>query len=762
MNFKDAQKVLATIQATDDAAYRQGQNRAKINNLFNGAPLLSMDDAKKMGLKVNCNMGEAPVLGQNGRRQYHNAFLSRNQYFTVRLPDAPPEKQVEWSSFITRKINKPLKRSLQYFELQRSKWAAVLLHGYAPTVYFNRFRVFPEFVALEDFRVPTDSMCDLSNLAWFGVRKAYTTGELSRKVFGPNAHSGWNKKVVAEVLEKVQDQNWETGGTAKWSKEPEKMAEIVKQNGGFYSGDAVPTIPLFHFYFLDDSNRARPEWRMRIVPDTTTLSVPTGEFVFDNGNECMATEIGQLLQMQVGDLNNKAPFLIHSVRSLGFLVMEPIFHSNLLDCRFLQHVHEHMNAWLRVNDVQARGRANKVDLYDKGVVPDGVTIVPAAERHQIQGALVEMAQNRMQTIKQNASVSYTQDTEQGRSPDETATAVMARVSQVNAMMSGLLLTARQYEQFSCEEICRRFTLRKSQDAMAKRFQQECRDYGIPSRFVNSDAWEVEVDMPLGNGNPTMEMAQANLLMQQRAAYDAQAQQRILHEYTIAVTGDPRKADLYAPVDKKRDVSDAQVYAEAMFSTLMLGVPVQRKEGFPILEVCGTMLGLMAGVVSRIEQTGNMATSGEIAGLKQVAQFVDQMIVQLEADIPNRPAAKEFADMLGKLMNSVKGFEQRLMEQQQAMAEKENQDQQNAVAESQAKVQATVVGAQTKAQIAAANATQKQNHANQKFAAEEQRKNMQALNDDHRKDLMTAGDIHRKNLLAKAQANATEKAAAGES
>lgn len=760
MNFTDASKVSATIQATDSVAYAQGNNRAKINNLFNGAPLLSVDDAKKLNLKVNCNFGEAPVLGQHGRRQYHSAFLARSNFFKVTIPDAPPEKQAEWSSFITRKINKPLKKSLTYFELQRSKWAAVLLHGLAPCVYPNKQTIIPEFVALEDFRVPTDTKCDLSNLAWFAVRRAYTEGELSRKAFGPNAAKGWNKKAIAALLEQVHNENWETSGTAKWSKEPEKMAEIVKQNGGFYSGDAVPTIPLFHFYFLDDTKKTKPEWRLRIVADTSTLTAPTNEFMFDNGNECVATEIGQLLQMQVGDLNNKAPFLIHSVRSLGFLLMEPIFHSNLLDCRFLQHVHEHMNAWMRINDPQGKARAQMVNLYDKGIVPDGVTIVPATERHQIQPQLVEMASGRMESLKNQASVSYTQDTQAGRNPDETATAVMARVSQVNAMMSGLLLTARQYEQFACEEICRRFCLKGSQDPMARKFQQECKTFGIPITFMDPELWDVEVEMPLGNGNPTMEMAQSQTLMANRAAFDAQAQQDILHEFVIATTGDPRKAERWVPTDKQRGVTDAQEHAELAFSTLMMGVPVRRREGFSLIDQIETMLGLMAGVIARIEKTGNMATWQEVTGLQNAAQYTNEMIQQLFADEPNKPRAKQYADSLGKLMNAVKGFEQRLVEQQQKAAEA--QDQGNAAAimmDAQAKAQATALQAETKAKIANATAAQKLAHKDRAFEADQQRKDIQTISDQQRKDLTvhgeeqrknvtTLGDVHRDNVTAK--------------
>lgn len=737
---------MSTIQATDEPAFIQGSNRRKINDLFNGAPLLSDSDAKKLNLKINCNLGEAPVLGQNGRRQYQNAFLSRNNFFSIRLPDAPVEHQADWGSFITRQINKCLKSSLSYFELQRSKWAAVLLHGYAPCLYYNGWQTQPEFVGLEDFRVPSDTKCDLSNLSWFAVRKNYTEGELSRKVFGKYSDKGWNKKSVAQILHTYHDYNWEAG-ESKWSDVPEKMAELIKQNGGFYAGDAVPTIPLFHFYFCDDDNPRRPEWRLRVVPDTTTLSAPTDEFIFDDGKTKVADDIGQILQMQYGDLNNKPPFLIHSIRALGFLLMEPIFHSNLLDCRFLQHVHEHMNVWLRVQDVQGKARAQKIDLYNMGIVPDGVSVVPNTERHQIDGNLIAMAGERMAELKQQASVSYTQDSEPGRKEDETATAVMARVSQVNAMMSGLLQTARTYETFQVMETCRRFCLRRSPDHKAQQFQEACRKFGIPSVWINSEMWDVEVEMPLGNGNPTMEMAQSQVLMGWRPMFDTEAQQEILHEATIAATGDPRKAERWAPIGKKRGITDAQEHAELAFATLMQGVPVQRRQGYSLIDQTGTIIGLMAGVIQRIEKTGNMATPAEIIGLQNCAQYAQEMIQQLSQDKQQARLAKTFEQSLGKLMKAVTGFAQRLQEQrkQQAMQNGENGASEMAVA--QAKAQATMMGAATKAKVTEAGARQKMSHKDAAFIKEQQRRDLQTVGEERRKDLATIGEVQRKHYVA---------------
>jgi hypothetical protein len=659
MMFTDPAKVLAAISACDSVEYIRGKNRAKVNNLFNGAPLLSDEDAKKMGLRINCNLGEAPIIGQHGRRQYSEAFTAPVRYFKVNLPDAPPEKRVDWETTITAKLNKILKESLHYFELQRSQWASVLLHGIAPKIWWNDYCWYPSYVALEDFRVPTDTKCSLENLTWFAIRCNYTEGELAKKVFGQYAQKGWNKKEISAILDRYHEKTSEQADYS-WTTQPEKMAELVKQNAGFYASDAVPTIPLWHFYFLDDSNRAKPKWVLRVVPDIKVQGPAPQDFLY-NSDKPVASKLSQIVHIQFGDLNNKAPFLYHSVRALGFLMMEPIFHSNLLQCRFLQHVHEHMNIWLRSVDPAGKAKAQKIEMFDRAFIPEGVSIVAQTERHQVNPQLVEMGLDLTKNLKQEASISYTQDSEAARQGEETATGVMARVNSVNALVSGLLTTAFNYQVFEYREICRRFCIKGSRDEEVREFQKAVKAAQIPPQWIDSSLWEVEPEKPIGNGNPTMAQAMASKLLEMRPMYDGTAQQEILHEATTIFTGDPRKAQRWAPIGGRTGVNDAQEHAELAFSTLMLGVPVRQKEGLSLIDQIETILGLTAGVIARIEKTGNMATPADTIGLRTAEQYTTTMIQQLAQDKAESPRAKQYADALGKLMNTVKGFEQRLAE-----------------------------------------------------------------------------------------------------
>jgi hypothetical protein len=719
MRFKDANQVQTVLQNCDEVEWERGENRAKINRLFNGAPLIDEEEARKIGLEINANLGEAAVIAQHGRRQYNQAFNSRSRFFTVNIPDAPERKQKAWGSFISNKINGYLKRSRPYRYCQRHQWASVLLHGMAPKVWFGKEKVIPKFVALEDFRVPTDTECSLENLYWFGVRRYWTPGKLAKA--SEVEDKGWNKKAVSNILKLYKDQNSQQINY-DWATQPEKLEELFKQNGIFDCYDAVPTIPIWNFYFYDDEKET---WNLCLVPDQQSLGgVETGKDFIYNSKKPVSDEIGNILHMQFGDLNNKAPFLIHSIRGLGFLLMEPIFHSNLLQCRLLQHIHEHMNIWLRSTDPAGRAKAQLVNLYNKAFLPEGLSIVPQDERHQIDVGLVDQGMGVTEKLKNEASVTYTQGGE-SQKESETATAVMARVSSVNALMSALISQSAEEERAAYEEICRRFCISKTEEPAAKRFQEECAKFGIPNVFVNVELWDVEPEVPIGGGNPTMEMAKVQQLMANREKFPPQAQQEILHEATIAWTDDAKKAEAWVPVDNAPGITAGQEHAELAFGALMLGVPVTPKNQFNPIDQIETLIGSLSGVITRIEKTGNTATAGEIVGLHNVEEYTAALIAQLGQDAQQKPTAKQFAQVLGRLMNTVKGFEQRLAAQN---GQNGNGD---------GKAQAAMAQAATKIKISEAKAQQNQRHKEAAFAAEQRRKDAETFGEIQREHIKTA-------------------------
>jgi len=327
------------------------------------------------------------------------------------------------------------------------------------------------------------------------------------------------------------------------------------------------------------------------------------------------------------------------------------------------------------------------------------------------------------------------------------------------MLGGLLDDAFTQEMFAYEEIARRFCKENSTDDDVKEFQHKCRNRQIPRQFLNADEWTLEIERPLGNGNPGIAQGQAQALMAILPNFSPMAQQEVLHEYVEVMTDNPRKANRLAPVNENGGVTNAQERAEFLFGTLMQGVPARLKDGVNEIEQIETLLGLMAGVVARIEQNGNMATSGEVAGLQSVMQYIDQLIQQLSKNPAERERTNQYAGQLSKLGNSVKGFAQRIAEQQSAAHESLSLNYKDAPPSIQRQMEAkagfqpaTDAEAQVTPQTAKAlhglavkqaKETQSATHKQLGFDAEQARLDQAAVAEQARKNMMADAEIEKK-------------------
>lgn len=741
--------MLDTIRAGDQVERWRGENRVKVSNLANGVPPLTPEQAIKFNLSVNVNWGEGPVLFANGRRQYESAFLGPQNFFKVSIPEAPPEKSTEWGMFITRKINKILKDCEEYANVHEYKWASVLANGPGPQIWYDDECWLPEFVAPADLRVATDTLTSFKNLSWFGVRKRYTVGELSRKVFGKNALPGWNKAAIQKALDGMKNVNYENTEYT-WMTSPEKMAARVKQNAGYYTSDACPTITLWHFYYYDETDPKNCAWELCIVPDqdsnTGHTDLPVDKFLYESPKP-VAKDLCNLLHVQFGDLNNDAPFTYQASRSLGFLLVEPCYWTNLARCRMLQYTFEQFNVWLRSADPGGRARASKVELFDRCFVPEGITIVPQTERHTVDPRNIEMVMAQLKQLMSEASQSYVQSTDTGTKKEQTAYETRVKLESVNSMMSGLLGRAFRKEKFAYQEICRRFCIRKSQDPDVRRFQAECRKAGIPPQFVNVEYWDIEPEIPIGSGNPTMAQTQAQQLLAMRPMYDPTAQQEILHEATEVITGDPRRADRWAPIDGKRGVSDAQRDSEFAWGTLMQGGDVQMKEGLSAAEQTDVMIGLTAGKIAQLDKTGGMATKDQIIGLSKCLEYANELNLRLAQDEQQKGRVKANADKIGKLSNSIKAYAQRLAEQNKSQSQNSNG---GIAPEVIAKVEGSKISAASSAKIKEEKNTQQMRHKDIAFVKDQQRKDAEAIAEQQRLGVKAGAEAKRIDLAGETE------------
>lgn len=666
MNFSSAEKVAQVIENLKDAELRRAPNRALVNALFNGAPPYTQAEAEENKVQWNVNWGEGADLLLQGREQLENAHLSTDFAFTVRLPDAPKSQQSRYGQKITKLTNRLLRKSRPYFHTQRSKWGSVILHGTGAQMWQDEWTWRPHFIGIDDLLIPTDTELPLENLNHFAVRRRMSPGQLFRKTFGRPEHMrdpAWNLKTVQKVLSQYKDVN-QNQNSWNWAEQPEKMAELWKQNAMYYETDAVPTIWMWDFFFQEDDN-PKPCWYRKILLDNDCVPGRGAQGVDDpvvylyDSKKKYADTLDQVLHIQFIDGNNVPPFMYHSCRGLGLRLHDSVQAMNRLRCQFMQKVFEDMMLLFRAADPVDRSRLDKIYLgMNYGIIPDGLNFVTREQRYTPDARLVEM---QMQSLKQligEGSQQYTQDIDTGTNKERTATEVSALLNQTTRLTGSMLNLSYMQETFAYEEICRRLTLRNSPDWEVRRFQNDCIEAGIPLKWLDAARWEIEPVRVLGSGSTQLEQAQAQALLQVRPMLNPQAQQEVMHDYVFAITHDPKRANRLAPLDGQPQVSDTQHDTELAFGAIMSGSLVTPKPGVVPVEAAGTTIRLMAMTVQRIMQTDGVGTPQDVMGLQNAAKYASAFIQQLAQDKTAKETVKKLGDALQEIMNLVKAMAQR--------------------------------------------------------------------------------------------------------
>lgn len=690
MKFSSPQAVESAIWEMLLADWPRAKDRARINSLFNGAPPYTTREAEENLIATNVNDLSATKIDHDARRQFDNAFVVPEPLFSTNIDFGPSYKRLEWSNTVTRKINRIITNSEDYLDLREGVFGSVVLHGIGPAMWEDGYRWNQTELGVEDVLIPSNTLRSLQNLPFFAVYRKYTAPELFRLTHGPRVDKGWNMEVVKAAMKWVDNETRTLMGST-WPETwfPEKMEERYKQDAGMYASDAVPTIDTWHFFYYDDDKKSSG-WRRRIIldawgtpglgsvsayspkpsKDKRKYEFGTNQFLYDSGSRVYATQRSQIIHFQFGDASAVRPARYHSIRSLGFLLYAVCHLQNRLKCKFSDAVFESLMQYFRVTNEADLQRVQKIDLIDKGVIPEGAQFVRQEERWKIDQALVSEALQMNRQTMADVSSSFTQDLDIGdekKDARETATRTMAKVNATASLVGSMLNKAYAREKFRYIEICRRFCMENSKDPDVMKFRLEVLKDGVPEKALNVDRWEVQPNRVVGGGNKMMQVAIAEKLMAVRQAHGPEAQREILKFYDATITDDYAFAQELNP--DAPHVSNTVHDTELAFSALMQGIKVSPKEGTNAIEVAETILRLMGDKVKLIEQSGNVGTPMDVYSLNLAAQYCSFFINQLKQDKDEKERARQYESVLTQIMNKVKGFQAR-----QAEAAKQAQQQ----------------------------------------------------------------------------------------
>lgn len=727
--FAPANQVRSLIQNMQTADLDRARNRALLAALFDGDPPYTADEAQENNIEVNVNFLEGPRILKDARNQYKNAFLKPGNYFDVVCHYGNTTMKQKAQKSITRHVNHLMKESRCYMETLKSQFANCSLWGNGPAIWNDRWCWEPMAVNTYDVKFPDETLSDLSNASYFSIYKEYTPFELYRMVYRPRVDPGWELDLVKTVMAKLIADT--QAGLTKQQQQleywlmPERVEQLFKESAGFYNSSAVPTVKTWHFYYRDLDNHKT--WNRAILNDTPETQDNATLFLYKPVRP-FAECIENILHMQIGDLANVAPFRINSVRSLGYMLYDLCHLQNRLRCKMHDAAFESLLMYFRINDGIDRDRVQRVDLHHLGLIPEGLNMVTANERHRPDANLVGavMAGNR-QLMAENSSA-WTSDMDQGTQKEMTAAEAMARMASVNTMVGALLNDAFNHQKWQYREIMRRFCIQNSPDKDVQKFQEMVKADGIPMEYLNMDHLEVNPVRVLGQGNKAMEIMESQLLMSVRPLLDPTAQRVVVNRFIEANSDDPNLAEALAPINQKTSPDVAFFEGQQAGGLLIMAIPVPIREGMNRQDYLQGLISVLGTRIQQINQMGGVPRDAmEVQGLMLTMQHVGQNIQLLAEDVQNKQVVKQFTDLLSKLAAQVKAMVQRFQAQQQQQAQAQGID-----PEAMAEVQKDLMVTQQKMRARDASSSQRLAQREQQFVSEERRKQIAFQQEQMRK------------------------------
>lgn len=712
MKFDDSSSVEMITYQLKESDWVRGQNRARINDLFNGSPPYSGKEVQENDIKINVNDLASARAGHAARSQFYNAFLRQDRFFSARTDTGSKHKRQEYNQIVTSSVAKVMKRSLPYFEKMRSTIASNVLHGIGPGAWEDRDKWCNDPMGIEDMLIPADTLLTMKNLPFYAIYRSVTAPELIKLTSGPKVDPGWNMDLVNNAVDWVDKEAASLMGTnwpEVWS--PERMTER-KMDAGYYAGDKVPTIDMFDFYFWSDENK-KSGWRRRIILDawgTPDASVGTYKvtrrvgdpynknqgFLYNSKDRVYAEHLSEMVSFQFADLSAVSPFRYHSVRSLGKLLYAICHLQNRLRCKFNESIFEALMQYFRVASEDDIQQALKVEMINRGFISPSVKMIPASERWQVNAGLVELGLTENRNLIEESSAGY------GPGPnfskhrvEKTKFEVMAELQGMTAMLSAGIAQATAYQLFEYQEIFRRFMRPNSRDADVREFRASCLRQGVPERLMNADCWEIMPEQIMGSGNQTLQMQIAQQLLEMRPMFDPEPQREILRDITFAITQDAARTKVYVP-DGPGQISNSIHDAQVAIGTILQGGQVAPVAGQNHQEVIEVWLRELGRLVQEIQKSGGVPRSVEqLRGSQNLAAHIASHIAILSQNEAEKQRVKQYGDSLGRLMNEVKAFAQRLAEQMQRAQQRNGHGGMDP--ETTGKIRAMQITAQAKAQ-----------------------------------------------------------------
>lgn len=633
---------------------------ANLQGMFNGNPPYNSSKrrAASQAWRANFSSLEGKAYLSNGLVPYYDLFASSSHHIDFQTGYGSPNQQSDWSGIITEELDVTVK---QWKGFDFNVWS--MLHdfvGYGQgfLVWNNpldwRFRRFPHRKIL----VMDGAEAELDRLEVFAVRQSYYVHELWKKIKNEiTARAlGWKPDAVKEAIRaatpktKDDSQDWDT---IQQSLKDHDLLESARSS----------TVQAVRVYVKEFDGKVTE----LIIPETGKA-----EFLFVK--ERRYASFHQVV----------APFFLevmdgswHGCTGLGKDIFNLIQTKDRLTCAEIDAAFLRTAITLQAKSAGAMSKIGLVQIGAFNIIPPDFDV----QQSQILGditTVIAVNQDLDQRLSRNTGI-YRASME--KKPGNPRTATESQLEYTQATILGNSAVNRFYNQLdkAYEELARRITnpnLSRTDESSSSAldFQERCFRRGVPKAALLSRR-SVRAFRSMGNGSHVMRQTTLNSLAPYSTQWPESGRSNF-NDDVIAAYTNQSKVERYNPkAERLGEPTDQHAFAMLENAAMKVGAQVVWTPTQNNVVHAEVHLKASADAARSLAQGGNPMEV--LAFMEQIGPHVAVHLQHLMQDPSHQQQFKALEGEykhLGQIADKLSAQVQKMMAEQQAEAEKQQQAQ----------------------------------------------------------------------------------------
>ncbi len=731
-NVDKTQEFVGRIQHADAERSRKDAN---VKGMFDGNPPYNSSKrrAASQAWRANFSSLEGKAYLSNGLVPYYDLFSSSSYYIDFQTAYGNPNQQAEWSGIITEELDVTLKQWEGFDNEVQPMLHDFVGYGQGFLVWNNTYDWRFEHVPHRKVMVMDGTKINLAKLEILVIPQSYYVHELWAKIKNEIVAraAGWFPAAVKQAIRDAVPKTPNSQIPPSW----EEIQQELKDHDLMESCRSS-TVQAARVYVREFDGK---------ITELMVTTTGKAEFLFKK--EARYSTFRQVFApffLEVGDGS------WHGATGLGKDIFALVQTKDRLNCAITDAAFLRTAITLQAKSASSMSKIGLVQIGAFNIIPSDFDVQQSQVLGDITTALAVNA-DMDQRLSRNTGI-YRPSPE--KKPGNPMTAEQARLEYTASTILGNSAVNRFYGQWdkACEEVVRRITnpnLSRTDDSSvaALDFQQRCFRRGVPKAALLSRK-SVKAFRAMGNGSMIMRQnVLANL-----APYSSrwpESGQSNYNDDVIAANAGHSKVDRYNPkAELAGQPTDQQAYAMLENAAMKVGAQVVWTDTQNNLIHAETHLKANADAAASLTQG---AKPVEVLAFMEISgPHIAIHLQHLSQDPSHQRQYKALEaeyKRLGQVADKLHGQVQKMMQEQQANAQKMQQ------------AQAIMQGTDGDTAIKAATAKAKIEQSNVKTQVslrqkeeKHQQQMTQAQQDMAIKDAQAAADI----AIQQAKSQATNK------